>query len=439
MSKKYIPDNSCLMCDKGSAPCRLKVTHHNNAKIYGEFLASEMDMIPGENILPMGTCSVTGSTCAPDPIYWDKTNKGVKVNGYKLLFEDANLLCKKGGRISVTFNVPQGCGADVLSLGIGAQNGYNYLKENFAERSSLLKATDKEFLKGKTIDEIAQSKGDFKRLYGEENIKQDLKAKGYQLNAKEMGTGQNGLDIGAKDAKGTTDIVADGKFSSRGKKPRMETTKKTGKQLSKRWLSDGEIEGNSRVQQSLPPEDANRVLDKISKNDPSLKRLAGAVEPNGKVTYYNVDDMGKVGTVVELAPANVMKGTSKAANAINSISNSIQGTKAISAANKFLVSNAGTISKVGKVVGRGAIVIGIAMEGYNVYTAYQEEGHFGEKTKEATGGAIGALGGAVAGAELGAMIGVVGGPVGVVIGGVVGGIIGGIAGSSLGKAIGDWF
>jgi len=126
MAKKYIPDNSCLMCDKGSSPCRLKVTHHNNSKIYGEFLASEMDMIPGENIQPMGICSVTNSACKPEPIYWDKTNKGVKVNGYKLLFEDANLLCKQGGKVRISFEIPYA--ASVTGLGAGSWLFGSYLK-----------------------------------------------------------------------------------------------------------------------------------------------------------------------------------------------------------------------------------------------------------------------------------------------------------------------
>ncbi|PQL92579.1 PAAR-like protein [Apibacter adventoris] len=93
--KKYIPDNSWLTCDKGANPIKIKVTHNNNSYIYGEKLVSEMDMVPGENVDSFGSCSLCGS-CAFDPVYWDKCNQGVKVNSYKLVFEDANLLCKKG-------------------------------------------------------------------------------------------------------------------------------------------------------------------------------------------------------------------------------------------------------------------------------------------------------------------------------------------------------
>ncbi len=75
-----------------------------------------MDMVPGENIFPMGSCSVTGGSCRPDPIYWDKCNEGVKVNGYKLVFEDACLLCKQGGKVKVDFDAPSGGGQALLPL-----------------------------------------------------------------------------------------------------------------------------------------------------------------------------------------------------------------------------------------------------------------------------------------------------------------------------------
>jgi len=85
-----------------------------------------MDMIPGENIQPMGICSVTNSACKPEPIYWNKTNKGVKVNGYKLLFEDANLLCKQGGKVRISFEIPYA--ASVTGLGAGSWLFGSYLK-----------------------------------------------------------------------------------------------------------------------------------------------------------------------------------------------------------------------------------------------------------------------------------------------------------------------
>jgi hypothetical protein len=83
--KRYVPNGCYLTCDKGSIPCRLKVTHSKGAKIYGETLAGEADLVPGENIFPMGACGLTHAPCRPEPEYWDKTMKAVKLNGYKLL------------------------------------------------------------------------------------------------------------------------------------------------------------------------------------------------------------------------------------------------------------------------------------------------------------------------------------------------------------------
>ncbi len=111
----------------------------------------------------------------------------------------------------------------------------------------------------------------------------------------------------------------------------------------------------------------------------------------------------------------------------------------MSAANDFLVRNASTVSKVGKVVGRGAIVVGIVMEGYECLFRLPGRRAFRGKDKEATGSAVGALGGALVGAKIGAAVGALGGPVGIIVGGVVGGIIGGIAGSSVGGWIGSLF
>ena len=148
---------------------------------------------------------------------------------------------------------------------------------------------------------------------------------------------------------------------------------------------------------------------------------------------------GVVGNKINIPPANVIAGSSKTANLINSVSNSIQSNQSVANANKFLVSNADQVAKVGKVVGRGAIVVGIAMDAYSIGSAYAEEGEFGDKTQQATGSAIGGAAGAWAGAEIGALIGTAICPgVGTVSGGVIGGIAGGIIGSGAGAKIVDW-
>ena len=85
---------------------------------------------------------------------------------------------------------------------------------------------------------------------------------------------------------------------------------------------------------------------------------------------------------------------------------------------------------------KGAIVVGIAIDAYSIYSAYNEEGEFGDKTQQATGSAIGGAAGGWAGAELGAIIGTaicpgVGTLIGVVVGGIAGGILGSMGGSAL--------
>ena len=96
------------------------------------------------------------------------------------------------------------------------------------------------------------------------------------------------------------------------------------------------------------------------------------------------------------------------------------------------------LKSTSKVVGKGAIDVGIDIEAYSIYYAYNEEAEFGDKTQQATGSAIGGEAGGWAGAELGAIIGTAICPgVGTLIGGLVGGIAGGILGSMGGSALVD--
>ena len=62
MTKKYIPDNCTLICDKGEFPTQIKVTHSNNSRLYGENFVSEADMVPNENIFPFGCRTSTPKT-----------------------------------------------------------------------------------------------------------------------------------------------------------------------------------------------------------------------------------------------------------------------------------------------------------------------------------------------------------------------------------------
>lgn len=457
MSKKYIPDNSWLTCDKGSAPSRLKVTHHNNTKIYGENLASEMDMIPGENILPMGRCSVTGGSCKPDPVYWDKCNQGVKVNGYKLVFEDACLLCKQGGKVKVDFTAPAGGGgipgADGLTgLGAGSwafgsyddvldyvQRGVIYDVEN--NKVSLVRDNSpNDFRRGGNYGEMKDN------VYHRQEGWRDVRSEHPVLNIDKPTA--SGVD-GAYEKNGTFKAT-DAKYNG----AQLQNTRRNGRELSTRWVRNHAQNG------AVNPADQAAFLD--ANNNGSLDRSVIRTKPDGALSSENVTDAGYKATRGQSDALEIK--TSRASNLINGVRSSVRNSRPITAlansnfsqavrnsklatsANNGLfkasqaVARSPALSIAGKVAGKGLIVVGIALEGYNVYSAYQEEGHFGEKTKEAVGGAAGALAGGIAGAQIGAIIGTAICPgVGTVVGGLIGGAIGGIIGSGLGKTIAGWF
>lgn len=440
MAKKYIPNNAWLTCDKGQLSTQISVTHDNNSSIYGEKLVSEADMVPGENIKPFGACSITGGPCTFMPIYWDKCNQGVKVNGFKLVFEDAHLLCQQTGKIAVDFNVPVG-GSELIGGGYGLFNGVSKLGNIFGFSAADLRANPTSGLSNTT--QLGN--------WGEIAVAQDLKRLGYQIPPNPiiptvLGHGHQGLDLPAYDPKGNMDILGEVKTSMANNAgsipPRMNPANPaTGlpTQMSNPYLTQPTSNGLSRVENAMPSGDASRVLNKINNGGDGVIAIATKVDGNtGSISHYEVDGNGNVGSRIEISPANVISGKSKTANLINSISESIQSQKGIANANRFLVSNADNLAKVGKVVGRGAVVVGIVLDAYSIGTAYQEEGEFGDKTQQATGSALGGAAGAWAGAEIGATIGVIGGPVGVLVGGIVGGIIGGVIGSGAGSKFVDW-
>ncbi|NIG57590.1 PAAR-like protein [Chitinophaga sp. Cy-1792] len=456
-TKKYIPDNSWLTCDKGSAPSRLKVTHHNNTKIYGENLASEMDMVPGENIMPMGRCSASGGSCKPDPIYWDKCNKGVKVNGYKLVFEDACLLCKQGGKVKVDFNAPSGSsgsiGADALTgLGAGAwafgsydgaldyvQRGTIYDVEN-GKLSLVRDNSPNDFRRGGNYGEMKDNV--YHRQEGWRDVRSEHPVLDIDKNT------SPGID-GAYEKKGTYKLT-DAKYNG----AKLENTATYGRETSKRWTKNHIDNGG------INP--ADKAAMARANDQGTLQREMVKTMPDGKMHSETMNDKGFKATRGQKETLSIK--TSRAGNLINGVRSSIRNSRPITAlansnfsqavrnsklatgANEGLfkaaqaVSRSKVLSVAGKVAGRGLIVVGIGLEVLNVYNTYEEEGHFGKKTQAAVGGAAGAIAGGWAGAELGAIIGTAICPgIGTVVGGLVGGAIGGILGSGLGKTIAGWF
>ncbi|HJR74317.1 MAG TPA: hypothetical protein VJ806_11835 [Luteimonas sp.] len=102
------------------------------------------------------------------------------------------------------------------------------------------------------------------------------------------------------------------------------------------------------------------------------------------------------------------------------------------------VTRASQIADVAGKVGRPLIVVGAAVDAYNLYNADNKV----EEGSRIAGGWAGAWAGGTLGAKGGAVVGTfIGGPVGTVVGGIVGGVVGGvvgyIAGSEVGKAAYD--
>lgn len=439
---KHVPDKSFLTCDKGSLITQIKVTHNGTGHLYGQKWVTEADVVPNENIIPFGSCKI-GGTCKYEPIYWDKCQDGFKINGFKPVFENACLLCKKGGKITVDFDTPQSILQEmaeslkepehwILGLAIGNEQGMT-IAQKFRIGALRNQVYKNRYLNNPNSSNI---KGDF----GEMQNKLDYRAKGYQIRNK-LPIGSNipktrmkPIDITAYDPKSGMDIIDETKFDSGSGKPKTRSTKTQsgGRQGSTRWIE-------KRLEGSLPETDARRIDNKMRTNSSQLQKVITKVEPNGNITRYQLNPDGTTGNPVNVGAANTYKGSSKAINFLNNVGRNIQANNGVASANRWFTQNAHTIAKVGKITGRGLIVVGIVFEGYNIYSAYQEEGEVGDKTKEAIGSASGALVGGIAGAKIGATIGALGGPVGIAVGGVVGGAIGAIAGSGAGKWIASWF
>ena len=100
------------------------------------------------------------------------------------------------------------------------------------------------------------------------------------------------------------------------------------------------------------------------------------------------------------------------------------------------------IDGVGKVVGRVAVPVGVAMDTISLAQAYRQDGNtIGKHTQETAGSVAGGWAGAIAGGEFGAEGGAavgtfVAGPVGTVVGGAVGGVVGGVGGAIVGSGVG---
>lgn len=453
MTKKYIPDNCTLICDKGEFPTQIKVTHSNNSSLYGEYFVSEADMVPNENIFPFGICSLTHKPCRFNPLYWDKCVEGIKVNGYKLVFEDASLICKEGGKITADFTVPST--GMLSSLGLAAplqwldynksigfvQNRilYDVAHENIELVNDAMKANYGEILDN--------------RLYSSQGWSYIRKSHPI-IDIQSTNSLKSGID-GVYTKNGEY-LVTDAKAYNTMRSPSLDTGASSGRELSQGWVENHIRNGTVK--------DSHTAAITTANNEGKLQRSVTQVNhTNRDMRSIPVDDDGYVykrgrkilSETIENPPSKAgglinyvrsKTANSKFVKGIENLSSKagIPNSKAATKANDFLWKTSQTIDDMpvlkttGKVVGKGAIVVGIAIDAYSIYSAYNEEGEFGDKTQQATGSAIGGAAGGWAGAELGAIIGTAICPgVGTLIGGVVGGIAGGILGSMGGSALVD--
>jgi len=452
--RRYVPNGCYLTCDKGSSPCQLKVTHSKKATLYGEAMASEADMIPGENIFPMGACGLTNAPCQPDPLYWDKTTQGIKLNGYKLLVEDAKLTCKKGGKISIQFTRKEAHEA-VGGLGATGKSVLEWMDYDHVVESRQ-KAIVYDVETGKVSLEMPNSPNDFRRRgnYGE--AKQDLYMKGegnkrisYDPIVDINSPTKTGIDGVYENSQGRV-TVADAKYNT----AQLANTG-NGRQMSNQW-----IEFN--LAESVGREKAAEMRAALALDPNSIDRRVGKVNTDGSMNIHEVNDRGYKVRGTDQAANNVGKPSNFISSVRQSLRSSVENSRPITTlaesnfsrgvktsqrairANQWLSRNAGTVSTAGKVVGRGALVVGIYFTGKHLKQAYEEDGgKMGENFKDAAieeaGGWTGALIVGEAGAEIGAVIGTAICPgLGTAIGGVVGGLIGGAIGYYSGNKIGSF-
>jgi len=118
--KKYVPQFSLIMCDKGTFPTPLRVTLPST-ELFAFPMATEIDKFPFLNIVPFGICSCLTKTfpvpCVPSPIMWENVQEGVTHMGFRMLKEDSTIRCAFGGEISITMTLQAALGEGANALG----------------------------------------------------------------------------------------------------------------------------------------------------------------------------------------------------------------------------------------------------------------------------------------------------------------------------------
>ena len=107
MSKKHVPANVFLKCDKGVTPCRLQIVRPG-PNLYDEKWAVESDALPVVNVASFGVCAITHAPCVPATVRWQNPLLGsTKIVAMGMpqnpLMDDSFLPCTLGGKIDIFF------------------------------------------------------------------------------------------------------------------------------------------------------------------------------------------------------------------------------------------------------------------------------------------------------------------------------------------------
>lgn len=450
---KQVPSGVWLTCKHGVSPSPLIVTNNSGTTLYSDNFATEADLVPGKNIFPFGLCKLTGGPCIPAPINWDKVVSGMSIGGSRFIIKDAKLVCgampaegsveihfslmgalaaadsySKGGDGS--FELPNGAllGAPIMGRAHGVADGLGPLAAN---TNSILHVDDLNFSQKSVSSMVNGPNGSMSNIGGLiDNVNRNYGNSIYTLS----------------DA---ADVVRmpDGRLTTLDHR-RLVSSIEGGA----RTIPANVIDGSTL----LPEGQAGRYsLSSTGAKHPEIKDLGlkkGALPTTyAEAANFRSANQGKsfpINGSSDVPEIKTNKGSvasnftpSSANTAITNISQSVQANRHVANANNFLIRNADNVATAGKVTGRVTVVAGLAVDGYNIYSGYQQDGgEIGEHTVDAATEAAFAWGGAAAGAKGGALAGAaIGGPVGAVVGGVVGGIAGGLVGGAVGDKVGDFF
>ena len=98
---RIVVSTATLRCRHGSAPAPLFCTGFQQVEVSFQAAASIEDHIPGINIFPFGTCSITKQPCVPITVDPWTSESGLSLFGASALHEEAKLRCTIGGVIFI--------------------------------------------------------------------------------------------------------------------------------------------------------------------------------------------------------------------------------------------------------------------------------------------------------------------------------------------------